>query len=552
MSLRSYVSGPSTVPLLGRTIGEELDRVATEMPDALAVASRHQGVRLSYAELRDAADRAARAFMALGVAKGDRIGIWSGNCIEWLVVQYAAAKVGAILVNVNPAYRRHELHYALGKSGVSVLVAARAFRQTDYLELLRSVVPELPGMDSVVLIGEGASGMQGWNEFLALGADRFSDSLRRREAELDFDDPVNIQYTSGTTGFPKGATLSHHNILNNGYFVGQGCGYTAQDRICVPVPLYHCFGMVMGNLAALTHGASVVYPAAAFDPIATLEAVEAERCTSLYGVPTMFIAALEHPEFARYDLASLRTGIMAGSPCPVEVMKQVIGRMHMRDVTICYGMTETSPVSFQTLASDDLDRRTGTVGAVHPHVECKVVDPDTGRSVPRGHAGELLSRGYLVMLGYWDDEGATSAAIDAAGWMHTGDLAVMREDGYVNIIGRIKDMVIRGGENIFPREVEEFLYRHPKIQDVQVIGVPDEKYGEELCAWVVLKPGADVTAEDIRAFCRGQIATFKIPRYIRFSDGFPMTVTGKVRKVEMREISIRELALERAAGVATA
>ncbi|MHB1328625.1 MAG: AMP-binding protein [Gemmatimonadales bacterium] len=552
MSLRSYVSGPSTVPLLGRTIGEELDRVAAATPDAQAVVSRHQGVRFSYAELRDAVDRAARAFMAMGVAKGDRVGIWSGNCVEWLVVQYAAAKVGAILVNVNPAYRRHELHYALGKSGISVLVAARAFRQTDYLELLRSVIPELPGLKSVVLIGDGAPGMRGWDEFTSLGADRFQDGLRAREASLDFDEPINIQYTSGTTGYPKGATLSHHNILNNAYLVGLGCGYTAQDRICVPVPLYHCFGMVMGNLGALTHGASVVYPAAAFDATATLDAVESERCTSLYGVPTMFIAALEHPEFARYDLTSLRTGIMAGSPCPVEVMKQVIGRMHMRDVTICYGMTETSPVSFQTLPSDDLDRRTGTVGAVHPHVECKVVDPETGQSVPRGHPGELLSRGYLVMLGYWDDENATSTAIDSAGWMHTGDLAVMRDDGYVNIIGRIKDMVIRGGENIFPREIEEFLYRHPRIQDVQVIGVPDEKYGEELCAWVVRKSGADLTADEIRAFCKGEIATFKIPRYIRFSDGFPMTVTGKVRKVEMREVSIRELALERAADVQTA
>ena len=431
-------------------------------------------------------------------------------------------------------------------------MAARNFRQTDYLELLRAVTPELPSLRATVLLGEGSAGMLGWEEFLEGGGPALAAKLRDRESELDFDDPINIQYTSGTTGFPKGATLSHHNILNNGFFVGEGCGYTAADRICVPVPLYHCFGMVMGNLGALTHGAAVVYPDVAFDAKATLEAIQAERCTSLYGVPTMFIAQLQHADFAGYDLSSLRTGIMAGSPCPVEVMKETIERMHLKDVTICYGMTETSPVSFQSGKADDLEHRTATVGAVHPHVECKIIDPDTGRAVPRGTPGELLSRGYLVMLGYWGDELATSAAIDSAGWMHTGDLAVMRDDGYVNIIGRIKDMVIRGGENIFPREIEEFLYRHPKIQDVQIVGVPDQRYGEELCAWVKLKDGHTATEEEIRAFCKGQIATFKIPRYIRFSEGFPMTVTGKIRKIEMREVSVRELGLELAASVKTA
>jgi len=548
----SYVSGPSEKPLIGRTIGAEFDRVVQATPDALAVVSRHQQARLSYRDLHDLVEKAARGFLALGVEKGDRVGIWAGNCLEWLVTQYATAKVGAILVNVNPAYRRHELHYALGKSGVSVLVAARNFRQTDYLEMLRSVVPELPGLGTTVLLGEGSAGMLSWGDFLDGGGPALGAKLRDRESELDFDDAINIQYTSGTTGFPKGATLSHHNILNNGYFVGEGCGYTAADRVCVPVPLYHCFGMVMGNLGALTHGAAVVYPDVAFEPKATLDAIQAERCTSLYGVPTMFIAQLTHPDFPSYDLSSLRTGIMAGSPCPVEVMKQAIDKMHLREVTICYGMTETSPVSFQSTKHDDLEHRTATVGAVHPHVECKIIDPETGRTVPRGTPGELLSRGYLVMLGYWDDESATETAIDQAGWMHTGDLASMRDDGYVNIIGRIKDMVIRGGENIFPREIEEFLYRHPKIQDVQIVGVPDLKYGEELCAWVKLKEGETATEDEIRAFCKGEIATFKIPRYFRFTDSFPMTVTGKVRKVEMREISVKELRLEQAAAVKTA
>jgi fatty-acyl-CoA synthase len=548
----SYASGASTTPLLGVTIGRQLALTTERNPSALALVSRHQGIRLTYGELWEQVEVCARAFLGLGVAKGDRVGIWAGNCAEWLLVQYATARVGAILVNVNPAYRRHELRFALAKSGVSVLVSARSFRTTDYVPMLEEVRPELPQLRSVVVLGEGSGRMTAWQDFLSGAAHRTAEDVRNREATLDFDDAINIQYTSGTTGAPKGATLSHHNILNNGYFVGMGCGYTAADRICVPVPLYHCFGMVMGNLAAVTHGASVIYPEVAFDPRATLEAVSTERCTSLYGVPTMFIAQLQHPEFQGFDLTSLRTGIMAGSPCPVEVMKQVLERMHAKDLTICYGMTETSPVSFQSLADDDVEHRTATVGAVHPHVECKIVDPETGRTVPRSQPGELCTRGYSVMLGYWEDDAATRASIDAARWMHTGDLAVMRDDGYVNIIGRSKDMVIRGGENIYPREVEEFLYTHPAIADVQVIGVPDVKYGEELCAWVRFKEGQSASEEEIRAYCRGQIATFKIPRYFRFCDGFPLTVTGKVRKVEMREISVRELGLESAASVVTA
>jgi fatty-acyl-CoA synthase len=548
----SYVSGPSALPLLGRTIGQHLDIVTEADPGALAVVSRHQGERLSYGELHRQVETCARAFLDAGVARGDRVGIWAGNCLEWLVVQYATARIGAILVNVNPAYRRHELRYALAKSGVTVLVAARGFRETDYVAMLAEVRHDVPSLRLVILLGAGDEGMVAWQDFLARAGHRSVDELRRREAELDFDQPINIQYTSGTTGAPKGATLTHHNILNNGYFTGLRCGYTAADRICVPVPLYHCFGMVIGNLAALAHGASVVYPAIAFDPVATLEAVQQERCTSLYGVPTMFIAQLQHPDFDRYDLSSLRTGVMAGSPCPVEVMKQVMDRMHAREMTICYGMTETSPVSFQSLADDDLEHRTGTVGAVHPHVECKIVDPEQGQAVPRGQPGELCTRGYCVMPGYWDDDAASAAAIDRGGWMHTGDLAIMRDDGYVNIIGRIKDMVIRGGENIYPREVEEFLYTHPKVAEVQVIGVPDPKYGEELCAWIRLKDQETTTIEEIHSYCRGQIASFKIPKYLRLTTEFPMTVTGKIRKIEMREISIRELGLESAARVPTA
>ncbi|HSD48757.1 MAG TPA: AMP-binding protein, partial [Actinomycetota bacterium] len=453
----------------------------------------------------------------------------------------------------NPAYKTQELGFILDRAGVSVLVSARAFRSADYVAMLEQVRPDLPGLRHVVLLGEAPEPWAtAWDAFLARAEETPPEDLRVREATLDFDDPIDIQYTSGTTGQPKGATLSHHNILNNGFFVGERECLAPSDRICVPVPFYHCFGMVMGNLAALTHGSCVVIPSESFDAGACLAAVEEERCTALYGVPTMFIAELDHADFHTFDLTSLRTGIMAGSPCPVEVMKQVVDRMHMTEVTICYGMTETSPVSFQSLPDDDLDRRVSTVGAIHPHVEAKIVDPVTGRTIPRGEPGELCTRGYLVMLGYWNDPNATRETVDRARWMHTGDLAVMREDGYVNIVGRIKDMVIRGGENIYPREIEEFLYTHPAVADVQVIGVPDERYGEEICAWVRLKEGAEVSGEDLRIYCRGKIATYKIPRYVLVVDGFPMTVTGKVQKFRMREISIRELGLERAASATTA
>ncbi len=553
MSDVSYVSGPSERPLLARTIGQELDHARGLHGELEALVSRHQGLQYTYAELHAEAERVARALMALGVRAGDRVGIWSPNRAEWVITQYGAAKAGAILVNVNPAYKTQELGFILDRAGVSVLVSARAFRSTDYVAMLEQVRPDLPGLRHVVLLGEGPEPWAtAWDAFLARADETPLEDLREREATLDFDDPINIQYTSGTTGQPKGATLSHHNILNNGFFVGERERLDPSDRICVPVPFYHCFGMVMGNLAALTHGSCVVIPSESFDAGACLEAVQEERCTALYGVPTMFIAELDHGDFHTFDLTSLRTGIMAGSPCPVEVMKQVVDRMHMTEVTICYGMTETSPVSFQSLPDDDLDLRVSTVGAIHPHVEAKIVDPAWGRTVPRGQPGELCTRGYLVMLGYWNDPNATREAVDRARWMHTGDLAVMREDDYVNIVGRIKDMVIRGGENIYPREIEEFLYTHPAVADVQVIGVPDERYGEEICAWVRLKEGAEVSGEDLRIYCKGKIATYKIPRYILVVDEFPMTVTGKIQKFRMREISIRELGLEKAASASTA
>jgi fatty-acyl-CoA synthase len=538
---------------MARTIGDAFDRTCALYADREAVVSRHQGVRLTYRELGEQVGRAARALLAVGVEKGDRVGIWSPNSVEWIVVQYATAKIGAILVNVNPAYRTHELEYALRHSGVSTLITAPGFRSADYLAMIGQVRPALPELRDVFVLGDGDPGRErSWTDVLS-GADQVSDeTLHGRSAELDFDEAINIQYTSGTTGFPKGATLSHHNILNNGFFVGERLRLTPDDRVCLPVPFYHCFGMVLGNLACLTHGSAVVIPAESFNAGETLAAVDAERCTAVYGVPTMFIAMLEHPEFGRFDLSSLRTGIMAGSPCPVEVMRQAIDRMHLDEVTICYGMTETSPVSFQSHVTDDIDRRVSTVGSIHPWVESKLVDPATGQTVPRGTTGELCSRGYLVMLGYWNDPAATSAAIDQARWMHTGDLAVMRDDGYVNIVGRLKDMVIRGGENVYPREIEEFLYGHPKVADVQVIGVPDARYGEELCAWIKLRRGETATEDEIRDFCRGQIATFKIPRYVRFTDEFPVTITGKVQKYRMREISTAELGLEDAAAVVTA
>jgi fatty-acyl-CoA synthase len=546
MSTLSYASGPSQAPLLGDTIGVDFDRTVARFGDRDALVDRPsavtpwlrpaapQGRRWTYRELAAEVDAVALGLLSLGIGKGDRVGIWAPNCAEWVFVQYATAKIGAILVNINPAYRVHELEYVLKQAGIRTLIATPVFKTSDYAQMIASVRASVPGLLDVLLIGEPE-----WAELLATG--RTADRARLAEigAGLGADDPINIQYTSGTTGFPKGATLSHHNILNNGYFVGELCGYTEADRICVPVPFYHCFGMVMGNLAATSHGACVVIPAPAFEPRATLEAVAAERCTSLYGVPTMFIAELNDPELDAFDLTSLRTGIMAGSPCPVEVMKQVIERMGMTEVSICYGMTETSPVSTQTRADDSLERRVSTVGQVHPHLEVKIVDPESGLTMPRGTPGELCTRGYSVMLGYWEEPDKTAEAIDRARWMHTGDLAVMDAEGYVDITGRIKDMVIRGGENVYPREIEEFLYTHPDIVDASVVGVPDAKYGEELMAWVRLRPDATpLTAESLREFCTGRLAHYKIPRYVHLVDEFPMTVTGKIRKVEMRTAAI--------------
>ncbi len=546
----SYSHGTAEQTLLGETIGANLTRTAAAFGDRDAVVDVPAGRRWTYARLDVDTDTLARGLIAAGIKAGDRVGIWAPNCAEWVLLQYATAKAGIILVNINPAYRSHELNYALRQSGVRLLVSAESFKTSNYRAMIEEVSVGLPGLERVIYLGSAD-----WDELFVVGRMPVAgggDQLAERQAVLSFDDPINIQYTSGTTGFPKGATLSHHNILNNGYFIGEGCGYTEQDRVCIPVPFYHCFGMVLGNLACTTHGAAIIIPAAGFDPAATLRAVAAERCTSLYGVPTMFIAELALPDFASYDLSSLRTGIMAGSPCPVEVMKRVVSEMHMSEVTICYGMTETSPVSAQTRADDDMERRVSTVGRVHPYVEVKIVDPETGLTVPRGATGEMCTRGYSVMLGYWDDPEQTSDAIDQARWMHTGDLAVLDEAGYLNIVGRIKDMIIRGGENVYPREIEEFLYSHPAIEDVQVIGVPDAKYGEEICAWVKLRPGQQLTEQELREFCTGQIAHFKIPRYLRITTEFPMTVTGKVQKFKMRDTSITELGLESAASAETA
>jgi fatty-acyl-CoA synthase len=540
---RSYASGTYPVALLGDTIGDNFDAAASRFGDREALVDVAAGRRWSYRELAADVDALARGLLGREIGLGDRVGIWAPNCAEWTLTQYATAKIGAILVNINPAYGARELAYVLRQSGVRLLIAARAHRSSNYAAMIDEVRPSCPDLEQVVLLGSAE-----WDEVAS--AERGADpaALAAISTTLSADDPINIQYTSGTTGFPKGATLSHHNILNNGFFVGELCQYTEADRICIPVPFYHCFGMVMGNLAATSHGACMVIPAPAFDPAATLSAVAAERCTSLYGVPTMFIAELALPGFADYDLTSLRTGIMAGSPCPVEVMKQVVERMHMDEVSICYGMTETSPVSTQTRADDSIDRRVSTVGRVGPHLEVKIVDPETGRTLPHGEPGELCTRGYSVMLGYWEEPDKTAEAIDAARWMHTGDLGVMDDEGYVNITGRIKDMVIRGGENIYPREVEELLYTHPDVLDAQVIGVPDEKYGEELMVWVRMRDGADpLTIDAVREFCSGQIARYKIPRYVHVTEEFPMTVTGKVRKVEMRERAIGLLGLEDAA-----
>jgi fatty-acyl-CoA synthase len=545
----SYSHGASASPLLGETIGANLRRVAAAHADAEVLVDVPTGRRWTYAAFDGETDTLARGLIAAGLEADDRVGIWAPNCAEWVLLQYATAKAGIILVNINPAYRSHELSFALRQSGVRVLVSAQSFKTSSYRAMIDDVRSELTNLEDVIYLGTPQ-----WDALFTTGraAGAVEDPLPGREASLSFDDPINIQYTSGTTGFPKGATLSHHNILNNGLFIGEGCRYTEQDRVCIPVPFYHCFGMVLGNLACTTHGACIVIPAPGFDPAETLRAVQAERCTSLYGVPTMFIAELALSDFGSYDLSTLRTGIMAGSPCPVEVMKRVVSEMHMTEVTICYGMTETSPVSTQTTADDDMERRVSTVGRVHPHVEVKVTDAETGRVLPRNTPGELCTRGYSVMLGYWNEPDKTAEAIDAARWMHTGDLAVMDEGGYLNIVGRIKDMVIRGGENIYPREVEEFLYGHPAVEDVQVVGVPDVKYGEELCAWIRLRPGQELTEEQVREFCRGKIAHYKIPRYVRFTADFPMTVTGKVQKFKMRETSIGELGLEAASETRTA
>jgi len=532
----SYASGTSKVPLLGETIGENLRRTVERCHDREALVVHSQKYRATYGQLWDATGAIARGLLARGVAKGDRVGLWSPNRYEWVIAQFATARIGAILVNVNPAYRTSELEYVLRQAEISILLIARGFRGADYCAMTAEVRPRLERLRDVIVLDDD------WDALAAAGRGHDA-ALATRESELAFDDPINIQYTSGTTGFPKGATLTHHNILNNGFFVGETLRLGPDDRVCIPVPFYHCFGMVMGNLGCTTHGSTMVIPSEGFDPLVVLETVAAERCTTLYGVPTMFIAELDHPRFAEFDLSSLRTGIMAGSPCPVEVMKQVQTKMYMREVTICYGMTETSPVSTQSETDDPLDKRVSTVGRVHPHVEVKIVDPATGRIVPRGSSGELCTRGYSVMLGYWRDPEATHRAIDDARWMHTGDLATMDGDGYVNIVGRIKDMIIRGGENIYPREVEEFLHTHPAISEAQVIGVPSVKYGEEVMAWIRVKPGATIADVELVAHCQGKIATYKIPRYWRLVDEFPMTVTGKIQKYKMREISIRELGL---------
>ncbi len=542
-ALPSYASGISEVPLLGDTIGDNFDRTVAAFGERDALVDRTAGRRWTYRELAAEVNALALGLVAQGIGKGDRVGIWSPNRAEWTFLQYATAKIGAILVNINPAYRSHELEYVLNQAGIRLLVASDKFKTSDYPAMVDEVREKCAALDHVVILGG-----ESWQALMDAGWQGDPAALAEKQAALSADDPINIQYTSGTTGFPKGATLSHHNILNNGYFVGELCNYTEFDKVCIPVPFYHCFGMVMGNLACTSHGSCMVIPAPAFDPKATLEAVSAEQCTSLYGVPTMFIAELNHPDFASFDLSSLRTGIMAGSPCPVEVMKQVIDRMGMGEVSICYGMTETSPVSTQTRADDSIERRVSTVGRVGPHLEVKVVDPETGLTVPRGEPGELCTRGYSVMLGYWEQPDKTAEAIDKARWMHTGDLAIMDGDGYLNITGRIKDMVIRGGENLYPREIEEFLYTHPDILDAQVIGVPDEKYGEELMAWIRMREGAEpLTAEKVREFCEGKLARYKVPRYVHVVEEFPMTVTGKVRKVEMREKSISLLGLEKAA-----
>ena len=562
----SYTSGTSDIPLLGLTIGDQFDVTAETYPDNPALIARQQNIRLTYRELQEQVNQCAKGLMQLGLRKGQRIGIWSPNRVEWCIAQFATSKIGAILVNINPSYRLHELEYVLKQSGCTALIISPAFKTSNYTEMVQALAPELqhhepgklkaeklPDLTTVIrMTAEKIPGMFTWDELMAMHSGVSNEQLATRQREQEFDDPINIQYTSGTTGFPKGATLSHHNILNNGYFVAGLQNLTHEDRVCIPVPLYHCFGMVMGNLGCITHGATMVYPSEGFEPLTVLQTVQEEKCTSLYGVPTMFIAELDQPDFSKFDYSSLRTGVMAGSPCPVEVMKKVQSLMNMRDVEICYGMTETSPVSTQTRIGSPLDKQVSTVGQIHPHLEVKIVNPATGQIVPIGETGELCTRGYSVMLGYWNNEEATTAAIDRARWMHTGDLATMDGESYVNIVGRIKDLIIRGGENVYPREVEEFLYTHPKISDVQVIGVPDEKYGEAIMAWIMLKSGEQMTEDEVREFCKGNIAHYKVPRYIKFVTSFPMTVTGKVQKYQMREQSTEELGLQKAASVKTA
>jgi len=570
----SYEQGPTEKPLIEKTVGGFFDEVVSRHEDAEALVSRHQGLRMTYVQLKERVDEFAVALLGFGVQKGDRVGIWSPNNAEWVLTQFATAKVGAILVNVNPAYRVQELEYALNQSGISLLITAKQFKTSDYHWMITELAPEIrklpkigagqeikaarvPALRRIVTLTNGGepspSSMLPWERFLDIGTMNSSPAeLKERERMLERYDAINIQYTSGTTGFPKGATLTHYGILNNGFFVGEEMKFTHHDRLCIPVPFYHCFGMVLGNLACVTHGATMVLPSDAFSSEAVLRTVEEEKCTALHGVPTMFIAELNDPNFNQFDLSSLRTGVMAGSPCPVEVMKKVISDMGIREITICYGMTETSPVSFQTRLDDSLELRVSTVGRPLPHVEARVIEPLTNRTLPRGTAGELCVRGYLVMLKYWRNPEATREAIDQEGWMHTGDLAVMQPNGYVNIVGRTKDMISRGGEKVFPREVEDFLYTHPKISDVQVIGVPSRKYGEEVMAWVKLKPGETATAEELQEFCKTRIAYFKVPAYFKFTETFPMTVTGKIQKFKMREISTKELGLEETASIRTA
>jgi len=554
----SYTCGISQKPLIGMTIGDKFDQIAEQYPNNEALVVCDQNIRWTYRTFKSVVDTCARGLLAMGIKKGDRVGVWAPNCAEWTVVQYATAKIGAIQVNINPSYRLHELEYALNQSGCTAIITATEFKTSQYTEMLYELAPELkecaagqlkaariPDLKTVIRLHSPASpGMYSWEDLLNAAAKVSVEELATIQGSLFFDEPINIQYTSGTTGYPKGATLSHHNILNNGYLVAEIMNFSDKDRLIVPVPLYHCFGMVMGNLGCMVFGATVIYASAGFEPELVLQTVEAEKATALFGVPTMFIAELEHPSFSKYDLSTLRTGIMAGSPCPVEVMKKVNNLMNLHEMEIAYGMTETSPVSTQTRHDAPFEKRVGTVGRVLPHTEIKIINPETGQVVPIGEKGELCTRGYCVMLGYWNDEEKTNLAIDKARWMHTGDLAIMDEDGYLNIVGRIKDMVIRGGENVYPREIEEFLYSHPKVSDVQVIGVPDARFGEEIMAWVKLKEGETSNLEEIKAFCKGKIAHFKIPRYVKFTEDFPMTVTGKIRKVEMRAISVKELGLD--------